>query len=108
MTRWNGLCALALAVPLLGAVGGCAVYGKCGSLECPEETAIRTEVEQLFAKYPELRPPNLLYVRVHDHRVTLSGQANTEYERRLAESVAREAKGVTEVVNLVGLTYSGR
>jgi len=100
--------ASAMALTLLATVAGCVHAGRCGNTECPEETAIRTEVEALFAQHAELRPPNQLYVQVHDHRVTISGQVNSEYERRLAMSVAREAKGVTDVIDLVGISYSGR
>ena len=99
---------LVVCVALLSTVSGCAIHGPCGYRECPEESAIRATVEGLYAQYPELRPPNQLYVQVRGHTVTVSGQVNTEYERRLAESVARQATGVTGVVNMIGLTYSGR
>jgi hypothetical protein len=108
MSPCNRPCAIALAVALLGTVGGCALPGRCGDHECPEEVAVRTEVEALYSQYPELRPPNQLYVQVHGSLVTISGQVNSEYERRLAESVAHQAKGVAQVVNLVGINYSGR
>jgi len=108
MARGNGLGALAISVALLGAVGGCAVYGECGRQECPEETALRVAVEQRFSGYPQLRPPNQLYVQVRGHVVSLSGQVNSEVERRLAESVAREVPGITKVSNLIALSYSGR
>jgi hypothetical protein len=108
MRRCKRRIALTLALALLLPAGGCAIHGRCGGRECAEEAALRLEVEQLFAGHPELRPPNVLYVAVHEHRVTLTGQVNSEYERRLAEAVAHEARGVTEVVNLVALTYSAR
>jgi BON domain len=108
MSRCNRLLAIACAVTWLGAVGGCALPGRCGDRECPDETATRTEVETLYSHYPELRPPNQLYVQVRGSRVTIVGQVNSEYERRLAESVARQAKGVTVVVNLLGIAYAGR
>jgi osmotically-inducible protein OsmY len=108
MIRYRGLGALALSLALLGATAGCAGSGQCGYRECPEEAAIRVDVEQRIAGYPELRGPNMVYVQVHGHLVTLSGQVNSDYERRLAERVAGEAAGVARVVNMIGLTYSGR
>ena len=99
--------ALALVATLLCALGGCATTGKCGGRECPEDATIRAEVEARLSEHPELRPPNMVYVMVRDHSVTLSGQVNNEYAQRLAGSVAREVPGVSKVVNLVALTYSG-
>jgi osmotically-inducible protein OsmY len=103
----NRYLALALATILLCALAGCATTGKCGGRECPEDAAIRADVEARLNQHPELRPPNMVYVMVRDHSVTLSGQVSNEYAQRLAASVAREAPGVTKVVNLVALTYSG-
>ncbi len=108
MGRFRRAGALVLATTLLCASAGCATHGECGYRECPEETTIRVEVERRFAAYPELRPPNILYVQVHGHLVTLSGQVNSEYERRLAESVAAQAAGTARVVNLIGLTNTSR
>lgn len=108
MTSANRIFATALLATLLGAAGGCALPGRCGDRECPDETAIRTEVEAAYARYPELRPPNQVYVQVHGHVVTVTGEVNSEYEQRLAESVALQVKGVAQVVNFLGVTYSGR
>jgi osmotically-inducible protein OsmY len=99
--------ALALATLLLCVFEGCATTGKCGGRECPEDAAIRADVELRLSQHPELRPPNMVYVMVRDHSVTLSGQVSNEYAQRLAASVAHEAPGVSKVVNLVALTYSG-
>jgi osmotically-inducible protein OsmY len=103
----NRYFALALAAMLLCALEGCATTGKCGGRECPEDAAIRADVEARLGQHPELRPPNMVYVLVRDHSVTLSGQVSNEYAQRLAADVAREAPGVKKVVNLVALTYSG-
>jgi len=108
MTRASRIRATASLLILLGALSGCVLPGRCGEQECREEAALRAAVEASYARYPELRPPNELHVQVHGHVVTISGQVNTEYERRLAESVAHETKGVARVINFVGLTYSGR
>lgn len=101
-------CAAALAIAALCALGACATSAKCDSPACAADAAIRTDVEALLGQHPELRPPSMVYVLVHNHVVTLSGQVNTDYARNLAESVARQGKGVTEVVNLIGLDYSSR
>jgi hypothetical protein len=108
MGRLRRLGNLVLALALLVTIVGCATTGECGYRECPAEMAIRVSVEQRFEGFPELRPPNSLYVQVHGHRVILSGQVNSEYERRLAESVAAAVAGVTGIVNFIGLTNSSR
>jgi osmotically-inducible protein OsmY len=108
MSNCKRLLALALAVTVLCALGACATTGKCGLRECPEEAALRADVEKVFSQYQDLRPPNMVYVQVRDHTVTLSGQVNTDYARNTAESVALQVQGVAKVVNLISLTYSAR
>jgi osmotically-inducible protein OsmY len=43
-------------------------------------------------------------VQTLDHVVYLNGLVDTDLERQLAESVAAGAKGVTRVVNSIGLS----
>jgi len=107
MYRRRRCFALALAAGLLLGVAGCATSGTGRASESPEEAAIRADVEARLGGHPELRPPNMVYVLVRGHSVTLSGQVSSAYAQRLAESVTREAPGVTKVVNLIALTYSG-
>ena len=107
MSRRIRFPALALAAALLCTLAGCALTGTCGAWECPEEAALRADVEARLGQHPELRPPNMIFVIVRGHSVTLHGEVSTEYAQRLATTVAREAPGVTKVVNLVALTYSG-
>ena len=104
----NRLCAWTIATVLLVAIPGCAMYGKCGNHECPEDAQTSAEVRKLFAQYPNLQSPNILYVQTRDHVVTLTGMVNTDYDRRLAESVALQASGVTRVNNLLGTTGGAR
>ncbi len=107
MSRRTRFSVLALAATMLCALAGCALTGTCGAWECPEEAALRADVEARLDQHPELRPPNMIFVIVRGHSVTLHGEVSTEYAQRLAGAVAREATGVTKVVNLVALTYSG-
>ena len=93
---------------LLGALPACAVYEKCGLTGCPGDARITAEVRAQFRRHAVLQPPNLLHVQTLDHVVYLSGQVDTELERSLAASVAREVSGVTRVVNSINFTYEGR
>jgi hyperosmotically inducible periplasmic protein len=98
------LSALALSVVAGGALAGCAVYEKCGVSGCPGDAEITAQVQALFAKHPELEPPNLLQVQTLNHVVYLTGVVDTDYEQQMAEIVARQAPGVTNVINSIGLS----
>lgn len=104
MLRTNRLCILVCTVMLTGSLLGCAVYRKCGFGGCQGDAQITTEVQGLFARYPELQPPNLIRVQTLDHVVYLYGLVDTGLQLRMAEAVAIEAPGATRVVNAIGLS----
>jgi len=43
-------------------------------------------------------------VQTLDHVVYLNGVVDTDTQRLMAESIAQQAKGVTKVVNSIGLS----
>jgi osmotically-inducible protein OsmY len=97
----------ALAIVWLAVLPGCAVYKtyeKCGFAGCPDDQRITRDVQALLSQHPALEPPNLIDVKTLDHVVYLNGLVDTDLERQLAESVAAGAKGVTRVVNSIGLS----
>jgi osmotically-inducible protein OsmY len=104
MKRPLRLSALVLSVVVGSALAGCAVYEKCGVSGCPGDAEITAQVQALFVKHSELEPPNLLQVQTLNHVVYLTGVVDTDYERQMAEVVAREAPGVTNVINSIGLS----
>ena len=104
MKRRLQLSAVALSVVVGGALAGCAVYEKCGVSGCPGDAEITAQVQSLFVKHPELEPPNILQVQTLDHVVYLTGVVDTDYQRQMAEIVARQAPGVTKVINSIGLS----
>ena len=59
-------------------------------------------------QHPELRPPNLIYVRTADGVVYLNGEVATDLQRSTAVAAARAAAGGHAVVDMIALTYSGR
>lgn len=100
-------CALVLAMHL----SGCAVvstYESCGWEGCTGDATVTRAVQALFAQHPAIEAPNLIDVQTLNHVVYLYGLVDTELQRRLAESVAREAPGVARVVNTIGLRNSAR
>jgi osmotically-inducible protein OsmY len=92
------------AVLLTVALSGCAVYKKCGFEGCSGDAKIAADVRALFQQHPVLEPPNLLTVQTLDRVVYLYGLVDTDYERELAELVARQAPGVAKVVNSIGIS----
>jgi osmotically-inducible protein OsmY len=104
MRRPNRLGALAVTLVLASALPGCAAYKKCGFGGCPGDAEITAEVRALFDQHPVLEPPNLLDVQTVDHVVYLNGVVDTDAQRLMAESIAHQAKGVTKVVNSIGLS----
>jgi osmotically-inducible protein OsmY len=95
---------LAFTLVLASVLPGCAAYRKCGFGGCPSDAEITAEVRALFDQHPVLEPPNLLEVRTLDHVVYLNGVVDTDTQRLMAESIAHQAKGVTKVVNSIGLS----
>jgi len=89
---------------LAGSGGGCAAIDHCGLGGCPGDAKTTADVRALFEQHPALEPPNLLSVQTLDRVVYLYGLVDTDLERQLAESVAREAPGVDEVVNSIGIS----
>ena len=107
MSRFRQFFTVVAAVILAANVCGCAVYRKCGSAGCPGDARITADVKAQFEQYPELEPPNLIYVQTLDRVVYLTGQVNTETELELAQSLALRVAGVTRVVNSINTGYQG-
>ena len=102
---------LALVVIQAAALSGCAAYHayrKCGFHGCLGDASITAEVRALLDQHPALGPPNQVYVQTLDRVVYLTGQVATDLQRSIADSTAREAPGVREVVNTIALSYNGR
>ena len=95
----------ASVVILTCTAAGCATFEKCGLGGCPGDANVTANVQALFDQHPELGPPNSIDVQTLDHVVYLNGLVAAGPERREAESVAREASGVTRVVNSIAVTH---
>lgn len=98
----------ALVAFVAGTLPACAVYTKCGFRGCSGDANITANVQAQFRQHPALEPPNLLHVQTLDRVVYLTGQVDTELERSLAESLARNVAGVKRVVNSINFSYEGR
>jgi osmotically-inducible protein OsmY len=93
--------ALTIAVLVSCATPACAVYRKCGLPGCPGDAQITAAVEARLHEHPAVEPPNLIRVQTLDSVVYLYGEVDTELERYIAESAARETPGVARVVDSI-------
>lgn len=106
--RDRRLLLVAATAILSGSLCACRAYEKCGITGCPGDARITADVEVLLHHYPELEPPNLIYVQTLDRVVYLTGQVDTDAQRATANSVALQVTGVKRVVNSINLSYQGR
>jgi len=93
-----------LFLVLAGVLSGCATYDKCGFEGCPGDAKTTANVQALFDQHPDLGPPNSIDVQTLNNVVYLHGFVSAGLESRTAESIAREAPGVQQVVNEIAVT----
>jgi hypothetical protein len=84
---------------LISALSGCATFEKCGFKGCPGDAQVTAEVNALFDGHPELGTS--IHVQTLDRVVYLYGLVDTPLDSQIAQSVAREAPGVTRVVSSI-------
>jgi BON domain len=99
------LCGVLFALILASALPVRPSYAACGSEGCPDDVAITTDVQKSFAQYPVLKAPSLLHVQTLNSVVYLSGTVSSGLHSEIAESVARQVKGVTRVVNSISVSH---
>ena len=96
------LCTVTLALQ------GCVSAPQCVSEECKNDAKITADIKAKLKEYRELGAPNSVYVQTRGGVVYLTGQVATDLQRHTAEQAARQAPGVTDVVDSIALTYGGR
>lgn len=107
MRRWTPRAILLLGIALVIATGGCA-SNPCATGGCAGDGTITAAVQAQLKQHPALAAPNRVYVKTINGTVYLSGQVATDLQRQEAEAAARQAAGVTTVVNTISLTYGAR
>jgi osmotically-inducible protein OsmY len=93
---------------MISACASQSAQRSCAAGGCPDDAKITADVQAQLKRQPQLGPPNQLYVSTRGGVVYLSGQVATDLQRHDAEAAARAVPGVTNVVNTIALTYSGR
>ncbi len=98
-----------LLAGLAALTSGCSATHRCvGSAECTADERLTRAVRTQLAQYPELLPPNQVYVETRHGVVYLTGQVATDLQRANAESAARQTAGVHRVIDNIALGYHGR
>ena len=96
--------ALSPGVALAIALGACASTHS-GTADRAGDDQITAAVQAQIKQHPALAAPNHVYVKTRNGTVYLSGQVSTDLQRQEAEAAARQASGVTTVVNTISLMY---
>ena len=98
-----------LLIATAGSLSACAALEtlhKCGS-GCPGDAAITAAVRARLDQHTELLAPNRVYVSTLDGIVYLSGEVATDVQRLDAVDIARATPGVTRVVDVISLEFTG-
>jgi osmotically-inducible protein OsmY len=94
---------LACVLALAGAVSGCAT-GSSGEKMTDEK--ITAELQSRLDKIADLGPPHSIVVQTRNHVVYLNGAVDTGVEKRMAESIAMQITGVTQVANGIAVSHN--
>jgi osmotically-inducible protein OsmY len=104
MNMVNPITASVFMALSIGALAGCAT-GRVGEVDKPSgDATITKNVETLIDQHSELAPPEEISVQTRNHVVYLSGLVDDGVEAENAEQVAREAGGVSDVINMIAVT----
>lgn len=102
MRRYLAYSAIAGSTFLIG-FSGCASLRGCGAADCQADRKITSDVEQLIDRTPALMGSIPISVQTDHGVVLLNGLVETDLERYMAESVARQAPNVAMVINDVAV-----
>jgi osmotically-inducible protein OsmY len=106
MNRAATVHARPLCIMLMGALGGCATFEKCGLEGCASDLKISAQVEALLNAHPELGPPGSISVETLNGVVYLDGDVVGGLDKRNVESIVRQVSGVKRVVNGISVEQS--
>jgi osmotically-inducible protein OsmY len=105
MNKANPAHAWSVWIMLTGVLSGCATYEKCELEGCPSDQRTTSKVEALLNKHAEFGAPGSITVKTVNGVVYLDGLVDGGLEKRSAESLVRQAFGVTRVVNGISVLH---
>jgi osmotically-inducible protein OsmY len=106
MTTRKPIYTIALATILTAALCGCAAFRPGEARLGTADANITADVEGQLNQLPNLGPPGSIAVQTVDHVVYLNGIVDGGLQKRIAESVAMQASGVTNVVNNIAVSHT--
>jgi osmotically-inducible protein OsmY len=104
MTWLKSTYAMLIFLPLV-AVSGCAEFSKCGPDGCADDQTITANIQAQLDQQRSLGAPGSITVRTRNHVVILEGFVDAGLEKHIAESIAKKARSVTEVVNNIAVDH---
>src|SRR5258707_929890 len=106
MNKATAALARPVCIMLIGALGGCATYEKCGLQGCASDQTISAQMKALLNAHPEFGPPGSIRVETLNGVVYLDGLVTGGLEKRSVESIVRQASGVMRLVNGISVEHS--
>ena len=105
MASVKSLYAMAIALTLIG-VCGCAEIKDCGPEGCASDRKITAKVQARLDQQADLGAPGTITVETLHGVVYLNGLVDEGLEKRNAESLAKQVRGVTQVVNNIAVEHN--
>jgi len=103
MNRVQTLYAPIVMLFTAGVLAACATDPVSGPGSGSDDAKITQNIEAQFDKRADLTPPEEIEVQTKNHVVYLSGLVDTGVAVQNAESVARQTKGVSDVINMIAV-----
>jgi hypothetical protein len=104
MKNLKPLYALTCGLVLAGALSGCAT--ERSSDVKVTDGKITAELQSRLDKIADLGPPHSIVVQTRNNIVYLNGPVDTGLEKRMAESIAMQITGVTQVANGIAVSHN--
>jgi hypothetical protein len=93
--------ALVAALIVAAALPGCAAFPQSSNPTVDQR--ITADVEARFKQHAELEAPDLIDVQTTNRVVYLNGTVSAGLQREYAESIAKQAPGVKEVIDSISV-----
>jgi osmotically-inducible protein OsmY len=104
MEQRSQLKAYTLAIILSVALSSCATDRRCGAGGCSSDEKITENVRTLLDEHHDLAPPAEIRVQTVDRVVYLTGTVSAGLQRDAIADLARQAPGVSRVVNSISIS----
>lgn len=97
------LCAIAFVMTAV--LSGCVTERRCSDGGCARDDKITTDVQALLGQHLDLALPGAVRVHTVDRVVYLDGTVSEGLQRETIGDIARQAAGVSKVVNSISVVH---